>query len=108
MVSQQTTTEVLVVLSRPELTRKFRGFVELNRQAVFDRLAAAEVVELGEIPAVARDPKDDMFLATAAVGATDYLVSEDNDLLVIGEYEGVRIVDAATFLTILETQDAPN
>ncbi len=105
--SHETIGEVLVVLSRPELVRKFRGFGDLNRQAVFDRLAAAEIVEVRAIPAVARDPKDDVFLATAAAAHADYLVSEDNDLLVLGEYDGVRIVDAATFLAIIEAPDAP-
>jgi predicted nucleic acid-binding protein len=29
-------------------------------------------------------------------------VSEDRDLLVLEEYQGVKIVDAATFLSIIE------
>ncbi len=64
-------------------------------------LGQAERVELTEIPAVARDPKDDKFLATAAVAGADYLVTEDDDLLVLGEYQGVKIVKAAAFLRIL-------
>jgi len=51
--------------------------------------------------------KDDIFLVAAAAAHADYLVSEDNDLLVLGEYAGVRIVDAATFLAILEAQSGP-
>jgi predicted nucleic acid-binding protein len=52
---------------------------------------------------MARDPKDDKFLATAKAVAADYLVSEDEDLLVLEEYEGTRIVNAAAFLRILES-----
>jgi predicted nucleic acid-binding protein len=55
------------------------------------------------VAAVSRDPKDDVFLATAKAGHATYLVTEDNDLLVLGSYEGTRIVDAATFLRLLET-----
>jgi hypothetical protein len=35
-----------------------------------------------------------------AAGAP-YVVSEDRDLLDIGNYEGITMVDAATFLTLL-------
>jgi len=54
---------------------------------------------------VARDPNDDKILATASAAGADYLVSEDLDLLVLREYQGTRIVSAATFLGILERQD---
>jgi hypothetical protein len=33
------------------------------------------------------------------------VVTEDEDLLVLGTYEGVRIVAAATFLRLLEAGD---
>lgn len=37
---------------------------------------------------------------------SDYhLVSEDEDLLILGQYEGVQIVNAATFLSILDQRD---
>jgi uncharacterized protein len=97
IISEPIVWEVFEVLRRPELTRKYRGLARENLQTILDILAQAEVVTLGDIPAVSRDPKDDKFLATAAQAGADYLVSEDQDLLVLREYEGVRIVDAATF-----------
>lgn len=70
-------------------------------------LADAEVVEidLSAMPRVSRDPNDDPFLATAKAGGAECIVSEDNDLLVMEEYEGIRIVDAAAFLRILDGTD---
>ena len=53
---------------------------------------------VADIPQVPRDPKDDKFLATAMAGEADYLVSEDRDLLDLGEHQGIKIVDVATFL----------
>ena len=50
-----------------------------------------------------RDPKDDKFLATCLAAGADYLVSEDDDLLVLGEHAGTRILDAKAFLAILES-----
>ena len=105
VISEPIVREILEVLRRPELARKYRGFASANLQTILDIVARAEVVELGEIPAVSRDPKDDKFLATAAQAGADFLVSEDQDLLVLREYEGVRIVDAATFLALLGAQE---
>jgi predicted nucleic acid-binding protein len=46
--------------------------------------------------------KDDKFLATAYTAKADYLVTEDNDLLVLEEYKGIKIITAENFLEILE------
>ncbi|MDQ2785957.1 MAG: putative toxin-antitoxin system toxin component, PIN family [Chloroflexota bacterium] len=102
VISEPITVEILEVLHRPELTRKYRGAANANLQTILDILANAEIVIVDEIPSVSRDPKDDKFLATAAQAGADYLVSEDQDLLVLRQYEGVRIVDAATFLDLLD------
>jgi uncharacterized protein len=69
--------------------------------------AAAAVAELvppiePPIPAATRDPKDDYLLAYALVGAADYLVTGDRDLLALGQVGGLRIVSPADFLRILE------
>ena len=101
IVSQPVVTEVLEVLHRPELTTKFRALENLDVAAVITLLGEASVVNVQSIPAASRDHKDDKFLATAAAAGADYLVSEDQDLLVLDEYEGTKIVDASTFLSVL-------
>lgn len=53
------------------------------------------------IPAVTRDPKDDYLLAYALFGRADYLVTGDDDLLVLAEDVGVKIVPPAEFWKIL-------
>lgn len=70
-------------------------------------VADAEMVEidLATMPYISRDRKDDKFLATAKAGGAAYVVSEDNDLLVLGAYEGIGIVDAAAFLRVLDEAD---
>ncbi len=45
-----------------------------------------------------RDPKDDYLLAYALMEKADYLLTGDEDLLVIGRLQGVQIVSPATFL----------
>ena len=61
-------------------------------------------VQTTDIERICRDPKDDMLLACAKAAKADYLVSEDNDLLVIGQHHTTRIIKIAAFLNILEQQ----
>jgi putative PIN family toxin of toxin-antitoxin system len=98
--------EILEVLQRPEITRKIRFVAGMDTKRVLDLLSQAELVQLSEIPQASRDPKDDKFLATAVMGEADYVVSEDRDLLDLGEYRGIKIVDVETFLKLLKEDKA--
>ena len=98
--------EVLEVLRRPEITQKIRFVAGMDTRRVLDLLSEAELVEVSDIPQISRDPKDDKFLATAVAGEADYVVSEDRDLLDLGEYQGIKIVDVGTFLKILNKDKA--
>jgi uncharacterized protein len=62
-----------------------------------------ELVTPAEIPPDAiRDPKDIPVLACAVGGKADYIVSGDNDLLVLTAYQNIPILSAAQFLKRLE------
>src|SRR5688500_15252838 len=78
-VSQPILIEILEVLRRPELTRKFRHIAEMDANRVLDILRSADVVEPAEMIATSRDVKDDKFLAAAKAAGADFLVSEDHD-----------------------------
>jgi putative PIN family toxin of toxin-antitoxin system len=101
ILSRQLVREYLDVLTRPELTQRFSTLASLDRTRVLDILAQAPVVDIGEVPMVSRDPKDDKFLATATAAGAAYLVSEDQDLLTLGTYEGIQILTCAAFLRLL-------
>jgi putative PIN family toxin of toxin-antitoxin system len=76
---------------------QLRQFIELLR-------GIAEIVprQIGPIPEVLRDPKDDFLLTAAAIGDADYLVTGDRDLLDIREHlTRPRIVTVAEFLQFL-------
>jgi putative PIN family toxin of toxin-antitoxin system len=101
-VSKPTVQEVLEVLQRPELKRKFKSLGRVNVQQVIDLVTQAQFVELDEVPAVVRDPKDDIIVATAVAGQADFIVSEDNDLLDLEKVSGIPIIDTQAFLARLE------
>lgn len=47
---------------------------------------------------ICRDPKDNMLLEAAVTGNVNYLVTGDDDLLVLGTFRGTKIVTPAEFL----------
>jgi putative PIN family toxin of toxin-antitoxin system len=102
ILSEPVLREIIDVLNRPELTRRFRRLNDLDLGAVLALLRRADMVTLPAVPAISRDPNDDKFLATARVAGARYIVTEDQDLLVLNPYEGIDIVTAAGFLSILE------
>jgi predicted nucleic acid-binding protein len=55
---------------------------------------------------VVGDPDDTPVLRTAIAAGADYLVSNDNHLLSLDPYEGIRIVSLASYYQLLERNGA--
>ncbi|HZS93963.1 MAG TPA: putative toxin-antitoxin system toxin component, PIN family [Chloroflexota bacterium] len=51
-----------------------------------------------------RDPDDDHVLATAITGNAAYIVSRDRDLLTLGVYESVPIMEPAAALKAIRAE----
>jgi putative PIN family toxin of toxin-antitoxin system len=85
-----------VLVERMKLTKqKAKAATRLlERQSV--------VVSPKTIEKVCRDPFDDYVLAAAKEGGVEYLVTEDNDLLILKSHQSVKIVNTSTFRRILD------
>jgi uncharacterized protein len=60
--------------------------------------AAAEMLhELNPIPSICRDPNDDMILACAIDTTADYIVTGDEDLLILKKYKDIIIINPRNF-----------
>ena len=106
LTSQAINDEVMDVLTRSSIRKKFTQISDEDVRKIETTLLSATFVEIQptDLERICRDPKDDIFLACAKAAKADYLVSEDNDLLVIGQHHDTRIIKVATFLNILEQQ----
>lgn len=63
----------------------------------------AIVVKLGSRTInISRDPDDNKVIETAVIGNCNYIISGDNDLLIIGSYKNIRIVNPTDFLNIID------
>ncbi len=99
LVSKETFAEFTRVLSYP----KFRlSKAEISMIIEEEILPYTEVVEIIEdIPATCRDRQDDKFLALAASGRAAYLITGDQDLLVLETFGKTRIVTVLEVLGII-------
>jgi uncharacterized protein len=68
------------------------------RVAMLGILSTMVSVSSRTVTGVSRDPDDDAILAAALEGCADYIVTGDQDLLAIGDYQGIRIVTPRAFL----------
>lgn len=98
-------SELVAVLNRPEIVRKSPLFRGVEMRQVLDLMGKATTIE-PDTPVVSeRDPKDAMLLELALASKASYLVSEDKDLLSLGQYEGTRIVTCIQLLDLLSSSE---
>ena len=104
VVSPEIVEEYLQVLSRPRIASKFRSFKSRNLHVVLAQIATATLVHPEHIPAICRDPADDKFLAAATISNADFIVTADNDLLVLGSHEEITICAPEAFLQFVRQE----
>lgn len=51
---------------------------------------------------IVRDINDDKVIACAVGGRADYIITGDNDLHILKTYQGICIVTASEFLSIIQ------
>ena len=66
------------------------------------RLFSGELVFPEGAPPLCRDESDRKYLHCALAGQVDYLITQDNDLLVLEQIAGIPIMRPATFLALAE------
>jgi putative PIN family toxin of toxin-antitoxin system len=100
VVSEEMLKELSKVSSRP----KFKNIFTTKRiKELFSLLDSyAIVVSPSQKVDVCRDRKDDFLLEAALEGNVDYLITGDDDLLVLNPFHGIKIIRPKDFEEILE------
>ena len=92
---------------REELEGVLKRKYKLGPGALAALAAYAQLCEFVEPVAlsapVCRDPDDDIVLATALTGRVDYIVTGDEDLLVLKSYHSVKMRSPREFWAVLVT-----
>lgn len=102
LVSPPILEEISRVLRSPRLQRLIRLTADELDGLIESLLFDAELTP-GRLTVhvITRDPSDNMFLACAIEGHADYIVSGDEDLLTLEDYQGIPIITARAFLRVL-------
>jgi uncharacterized protein len=89
-------------LLRPRNMRRYRYRLE-DVQQFLDGLAGSAQFfrDATQVPGVTRHPSDDRVIACAVAARAEYLVTGDDDMLVIGEHKGITIVTPRQFLDLI-------
>jgi uncharacterized protein len=104
LVSQPIVDEILRVTGYQRLQEKYAKVRE-NRVEFVELITLqgiwAEPAET--LTVVATDESDNRYIECAIAGNAQYIVSGDEHLLGIGDYQGIHIVTPALFVTLLDT-----
>ena len=90
-----------------DIIREFKGILikkfkltstDISEISAIVSEAAAEILhEHGPIPNICRDPNDDMIIACAIDAAADYIVTGDEDLLILNRYQDIVVINPRNF-----------
>ena len=95
VVSEDLFNDFASVLRKPYLMKKItRPDYEI---LVAKLRSVAELVDAHSVVEICRDPKDNFLLALAKDGDADYLITGDDDLLVLKEFGKTRIGSLTDF-----------
>ena len=99
MFSQDTFSELETRIWKPKFDRYVSR--ETRQLLLHDASASANWVEIPPTLAsqtFSRDPNDDKFVHAALAGQAQWLVTGDDDLLVLGSVHGIQILSATQAL----------
>lgn len=96
--SEELLDEFLEVTQRPKFKKYFS---KSDIKAVIDTIDEfADFILVETTTTICRDIKDNFLLSLAKDGNADFLLTGDNDLLELKEFEGAKIMTISEFLNI--------
>jgi len=94
-VSNEILQEVFSVMARPKFGidhRQVTHFIDSIEEISY------RVNLLGLVQGVCRDSDDDKILECGVLGKVDFIISGDNDLLSLKEFQGIPIITASEYM----------
>lgn len=103
LLSEVICDEILRVLTYPKIRNRLNRSDDYLADFV-KKLWAVAVITPGTLPLdpIRADADDTKYLVCAIEGKADFIVSGDHHLKDLKSFQGVRIVDPATFLAVMK------
>lgn len=97
------------IINSDEIIEKVEDKKLIIKGVVHNVIENSEIVEpIVKLDVIKDDPDDNKVLECAKEGMVSYIVTNDNHLLKVKEFEGIKIVTPEEFLRILKTNNKPN
>ncbi len=98
VTSEECFKELKDVIFRP----KFEKYISKNDAREFLKyfLKHSELIEINHKVTICRDPKDNKFLELAESSNSKFLISGDNDLLVLEKFNDIQILNPSQFINV--------
>ena len=90
--------EFIEVAGRPKFKRYFSS--DDLEELLFQMREHGEFITVTTSTNICRDPKDNKFLELAVACDAQYIVTGDDDLLVLNPYRGITILKSGDFLAL--------
>ena len=106
VLSPDILAEIEAVLSYPRLKKIHQLGTEAIKAHLEKIRSISRVVDpVRRLEVIKEDPSDDIYLECAVEGQADFIISGDRHLKDLEAYEEIRIMDPATFLKTIQSED---
>ena len=95
--SHSTLEELSATLFKSKFDKYFKD-EQAKESFVISFIAASLHKEITHKITICRDPKDNIYLELALAGRADFIVSGDNDLLVLNPFRNIQIITPREFI----------
>ncbi len=103
LISKEILEEFSRVLNYEEIQQKIKNKNLEMRRTIEKIISISTIIEpIKKLNIVKDDPDDNKILECAFEGKVKYIISQDNHLLKLKEFEGIKIVSPEEFLNILK------
>lgn len=104
-LSEEVLTETVHTLAYPRIRTRYE-YTDEDVADFFDRLrvAARLVTDVPALTGIVRDPNDDIVIATAVHAQATHIVTRDDDLLALQQYQSITITTPEAFMALLRAQ----
>jgi putative PIN family toxin of toxin-antitoxin system len=99
-VCQKLLWEVKVTTQKPKLLKYISP---VRHKMLLELMQTCQCVNITEQISISRDPNDDYLMDLAVTANADFLVTGDNDLLILKNYQNVNIISFASFMAVIDT-----
>ena len=108
ILSEDILSEIKAVLLYPKIKKRHRQ-AQKEIEEFLEKTVRVGILTQGKIDAdqIKEDPSDKKYLSAALEAKADFIISGDRHLTDLEEFQGITIVNPATFLSIVRHEEEP-